>query len=100
MPRSNYIYILSGSCIVAAFTVKHELISHLVDHDFPAYTVWRVRDGQTDTGVDITEDIAGEVAAQSLSVNRLGPEGPSLSRVPTTPSCRMVGRGWIGSGFG
>jgi hypothetical protein len=74
MPRSHYIYILSGSYIVAAFTVKHELVSHLVDNSFPAYTVWRVRDGQTETGVDITEDIAGEVAAESLSrkMARLG----------------------------
>jgi hypothetical protein len=50
MPRSRYIYTVvdvSGSPVLAAFTVKHELITWLgvQSHLSPADTVWRFNDG-------------------------------------------------------
>ena len=64
MARSHYIYILkSEGKVVAAFTVKHELVSHLVDSALPLYSICRVRDGKAHTGVDLTDEIQAEVDA-------------------------------------
>lgn len=65
MPRSNYIYILSSVSgeVLVPFTVKHELVSYIVDHGFLAYRVQRFRDAQPGTGVDVTAEIKKTVAA-------------------------------------
>lgn len=62
MARSHYIYILkSEGKVVAAFTVKHELVSCLIDTALPLYSVSRVRDGKPYTSVDFTDEIQAEV---------------------------------------
>ena len=64
MARSNYIYILSALCgeVLVPFTVKHELVSYIVDHGFLTYRVQRFRDAQPGTGVDVTAEIEKVVA--------------------------------------
>lgn len=47
MARSTYIYVVmdSGDEVVAAFTVKHELLTWLSSHTNDDYHVWRLDDG-------------------------------------------------------
>jgi len=65
MARSNYIYVVLDrdepllSPLLAAFTVRHELISWLNEHDdMKGITVHRMRDGQGwRDNVNITKEV-------------------------------------------
>lgn len=49
MARASFIYVVNqGTCPIAAFTVKHELMSFLEDHGFPLWIVYRIKDGATE----------------------------------------------------
>ncbi len=63
MARSTYIYVVTdGRDVVAAFTVKHELVSWLRAGRAPSLSVTRVNDGAHSgnfaTVLDITELLA------------------------------------------
>lgn len=69
MARSTYIYLLFlNGKVVAAFTVKRELLAHLIylrqsiwEGVARGYAVWRVLDGKHVPIDDITEQVQQEI---------------------------------------